>query len=698
MEREFTDDSVHAYRVALDSGSMLRGTIVRLSPAVQVFVSGPDGSRVPISYFGQAPQEFRAVAPRQGDYRVEIVLTDLGARPTRYGLTLIDILSHRQVVADVAADRERGKATVDWLGANAVRLKTVEAGHGFDDMEPLRKIVGNARVVALGEGPHGTREYFQLKHRMLEFLVTKMGFTVFAMEAQMPEAFDINEYVLTGRGDPVKAIPALYVWPHSTEEVVDLFRWMRQYNANPQHARKVKFYGVDPRAETRALRNALEYLGRVDPDQWREVKKSLAVLMDPFLTTNRERLSKSEPDTLLKLDVLLRIAERSLATFDAQRKRYIARSSAQSWSLARQHMRNVVQILAQHADPRPWAGLRDRQMAENFEWVLEREGPQAKAVVWAHNGHVASSCYGFRLPMGCYMRRALGPDLVVFWLTFNRGGFKAVGPGSTVPGPIPRSFSVAPLPDSSLDATLAQAGLRIAAVDLRAIPDRSPVSEWFARPHTTRSGIGAGFDSTRESLGGLIPMRNVADALLFVDSTSPVHLLANVPQIPQETLRTPTNLDFETGSQGGSPHGWYMTPSAAFFDFRMSTANNPYRGKASGLLERSPGHHYGERSGGLEQMIDATPYRGKWVRLKAMNRANVIGDDSRAHFWLTFFTPSTALDPLFRRTVTANEWRSNEIVAQIPQNALFIRYGFTLVGTGRAWIDDVSLDIVPPPK
>lgn len=55
-------------------------------------------------------------------------------------------------------------------------------------MEPLTKI-GNARIVALGEATHGTREFFQLKHRMLEFLATWMVFTIFSIEAQDTHAW-----------------------------------------------------------------------------------------------------------------------------------------------------------------------------------------------------------------------------------------------------------------------------------------------------------------------------------------------------------------------------------------------------------------------------------------------------------------------------------------------------------------------------
>ena len=41
-----------------------------------------------------------------------------------------------------------------------------------------------------------------MKHRLTEFLASEMGFTHFAIEANMPEAFRVNEYVLSGRATP----------------------------------------------------------------------------------------------------------------------------------------------------------------------------------------------------------------------------------------------------------------------------------------------------------------------------------------------------------------------------------------------------------------------------------------------------------------------------------------------------------------
>jgi erythromycin esterase len=86
-------------------------------------------------------------------------------------------------------------AILDWIGANAIALATVEAGHGFADLDRLGARIGNARIVSLGGATHGTREFFQLKHRRLEYLVAELEFTIFGIEANYSECLRINDYV-----------------------------------------------------------------------------------------------------------------------------------------------------------------------------------------------------------------------------------------------------------------------------------------------------------------------------------------------------------------------------------------------------------------------------------------------------------------------------------------------------------------------
>lgn len=97
------------------------------------------------------------------------------------------------------------KEVIDWFRSTAIPLKTTSPDGNLEDMSPLRAVIGDARIVAMGEATHGTREFFRMKHRMLEFLAEKMGFTVFAIEANWPESLAVNDYVLNGKGDGLPA-------------------------------------------------------------------------------------------------------------------------------------------------------------------------------------------------------------------------------------------------------------------------------------------------------------------------------------------------------------------------------------------------------------------------------------------------------------------------------------------------------------
>src|SRR5690606_16545940 len=88
--------------------------------------------------------------------------------------------------------RPHAAALVAWLRDEVVPVARTTPGTDLEDLEPLGQMVGDARIVALGEGTHGTREFFQLKHRILEFLVQRMGFTHFAIEARWAESSDVN--------------------------------------------------------------------------------------------------------------------------------------------------------------------------------------------------------------------------------------------------------------------------------------------------------------------------------------------------------------------------------------------------------------------------------------------------------------------------------------------------------------------------
>src|SRR5262245_28356138 len=164
-----------------------------------------------------------------------------------------------------AADAKVGEDVIAWLKANALPLATAEAGGAFHDLEPFGAMVGNARIVSIGEATHGTREFFQLKHRLIEYCVSELGFTMIAFEANYGSTLAVNDYVLGGKGSATEAVVRglqLAFW--ATEEVVALVEWVRAWNM--AHDRKVKFYGFDMQWGTPSALHLLDYLRRVAPD------------------------------------------------------------------------------------------------------------------------------------------------------------------------------------------------------------------------------------------------------------------------------------------------------------------------------------------------------------------------------------------------------------------------------------------------
>jgi len=167
------------------------------------------------------------------------------------------------VASVVAFGDEPTPAQIGWLKAHAVPFETVEAGSGFEDLMFLKEMIGDARVVGLGESTHGSREQFQTKHRLVEFLASEMGFTIFSIEASSPESFAVDEYVSHGEGDPVDLIRGMYFWTWSTEEMLDMVEWMREFNETNDD-RHIRFTGFDMQTPDVAAEIVVDSVAQLD--------------------------------------------------------------------------------------------------------------------------------------------------------------------------------------------------------------------------------------------------------------------------------------------------------------------------------------------------------------------------------------------------------------------------------------------------
>jgi len=72
------------------------------------------------------------------------------------------------------------------------RINGICPGDDFDDLKPLSDVMGNARVIAFGEGAHFMKEFWTIRQRLFKYFHQRHGFDLFAMEFGFAEGFTLQ--------------------------------------------------------------------------------------------------------------------------------------------------------------------------------------------------------------------------------------------------------------------------------------------------------------------------------------------------------------------------------------------------------------------------------------------------------------------------------------------------------------------------
>ena len=276
------------------------------------------------------------------------------------------------------------------------------------------------RIVGLGESTHGTREFFRLKHRIIEFLVREAGFTTLAMEASASAARALDAYVRHGTGDPARLITRLGFWTWRTEEMLGLVEWLRAHNRGFPRAGGYASSARIPSAAPTRLEAVAAFLRQVAPERAEDVRE-LEVLAQAH--------PASQPDPE---QALLRRAEALAGFLEDHREEFARHTTVDAADEALEHAR----ILIRAADlvtrsPGLCSGensvfaVRDRYMADAVARLVD-DSPEARVIVWAHNGHLAKGTYGDGVPaLGSRLRERYGDGYYALALLFGKGSFLA---------------------------------------------------------------------------------------------------------------------------------------------------------------------------------------------------------------------------------------------------------------------------------
>lgn len=172
-----------------------------------------------------------------------------------------------------SSSQNKNDKFLDWAFQNSQKIETLDLTEKQDDLSLLKKIVGKAEVVCLGESRHDIHEQFQLKHRFIKYLVEEMNFKTFALEASLPYSNKINDYILNGNGnldELMSNMPGWFLW--DTQEIKNILNWLYEYNKEQDIENKVNFYGIDIVAPNNGLEQIFEYLQKVDNRYYEQIK------------------------------------------------------------------------------------------------------------------------------------------------------------------------------------------------------------------------------------------------------------------------------------------------------------------------------------------------------------------------------------------------------------------------------------------
>jgi protein-L-isoaspartate(D-aspartate) O-methyltransferase len=250
---------------------------------------------------------------------------------------------------------------------------------------------GDRRVVLLGEASHGTSEFYQARAAITRRLIEAHGFAIVAVEADWPDAATIDRYVRHKAGKALEApFQRFPTWMWRNTDVAAFIDWLREHNGGREASERTGFYGLDIYNMSGSIEAVLAYLDEVDP---------------AAAATARERYGcltpwQKEPSTYGRavLTAGYRNCEAAVIAQcrDVLRKQLeYEKEDSDSFIDAAQNARLIASAeryyrIMYYGGADSW-NLRDTHMFETLEHVLNASGPEAKAVVWAHNSHIGDA-------------------------------------------------------------------------------------------------------------------------------------------------------------------------------------------------------------------------------------------------------------------------------------------------------------------
>lgn len=558
-----------------------------------------------------------------------------------------------KLIVDQREQLPPSKAAIAQLQAQAVVIPTLALDADPSQLSGIGAAIGDARVVGMGEGSHGTSEFFALKDRLFKYLVEEKGFTVFAMEANWSGGLYVDRYIKTGQGTAARAVASLRFWTWDAPEVVELVQWMRDYNAKPGKHPTLSFVGIDMQDPIGAIGYLATYLRLYDPAETTAAHAALECAAQsasrsaatPAAGCRHEVVALGEQLNTLKNEPDTELAQRSVATI----LQYL------DWKDVPDNTR---------------LGARDQDMAENLEW-LASSYPHAKIALWAHNYHIGTSSplccseEAISRPMGAYLRSVFGQSYYAIGQTFGKGTVRAIVTGHGL-----QAVTVPPSQGDTIAALFKSLNAAAAFVDVRGLRAGSPLWSYFSTPRSVEE-IGATIDPLHPAYALPTAIPSSFDGLVYV---------------PTSTATTDTSRYLEVHNEVRSDDGSVWEASGVGSDDVTKAASS-----SSATLTNPNGLN--SLPNMLLRRFDGAPDTGLRIAVTGEIRS-----DDLLGFVYPIAEAVTSSGSVIRSSLgdpldasSLGSWTPFAVTLEVPQGAHFIDAGFWTEGLGTVEVRNLKV-------
>ena len=371
------------------------------------------------------------------------------------------------------------QAFVEWASENLIVIESIDSSFQGTDLEPIRQKIGAARLVGLGESRHDSREQLLLKGRLVRHLIEDLGFRALILEESFPHAQSLDRYVTSGEGDLrdlLNRLAGWYLW--DTEEMLELVCWVREFNKDREPRQKVRIFGADITAPAPGVLQVIDSLEVAGVDTRLNAQAlGLDLQRGDFWPGTWERYAALSDERLRELADNY---EQLIEALTEEKTPLVASSSDREYerTLLLATIGKIGNEFFSSGDREQGGAVREHGMAQTTLWILNREIPGEKAILWAHNLHVAKGSFrmpglfeGVLEPMGVELSAKLGDAYIALGGTFGTGSY----PPDLPPGE--RLFEA--VSEDVMDGALAAVGTPFFLVDLRAVEQNSAATRWL---------------------------------------------------------------------------------------------------------------------------------------------------------------------------------------------------------------------------